>query len=230
MQEVLISSSEDESTEHLNNDVIAVSSDEMYTDYDDSGHIRNYNDTCDIQASAEASRTPLNNRTSQLASGSHNTTSSSEQTVRNAELQSTPHGSEFQPDVDRSQSHSSADNHDGEVDRLKLQEVFGDRLSTEQTASVYKISGEKFAASMECLLSGPTLESILIIMNRCHAEQPMIKVDINSTEAWEDAIALYKSSRLDLSKQIRVRINDQPAIDVGGVRAQLYSTVFDLFA
>ena len=68
-----------------------------------------------------------------------------------------------------------------------------------------KLSGERFAASMECLLSGPTLQSILIVMHRRYTEQPAIKIEVEDiTEAWEDAVTFYKSSRLDISKQIQV--------------------------
>lgn len=69
-----------------------------------------------------------------------------------------------------------------------------------------------------------------MILNKCCAEQPVIKLDIDTAEAWEDAIAFYKSSRMDASRQIRVRISGQPAIDAGGVRAQLYSSVYATFA
>lgn len=124
------------------------------------------------------------------------------------------------------QTKKTSDN-DGEA---KLEEVFGDKLSVEQIACVYKISGNDFSATTECLISGPTLHSLLTMMNRQLSEQPTVKIDVNYLESWEDAIAFYKSSWLDFSKQIRVRINGQPAIDVGGVRAQFYSTVFDVFA
>ena len=94
---------------------------------------------------------------------------------------------------------------------------------------MYNVSGKEFDASMECLLSGPTLYSLLMMMNRHYEEKPMIKVDTDFADVWEDDIAFYKSARLDLSKQIFVRVNDQPTIDVGGVRAQFYSTVYNLF-
>ena len=151
----------------------------------------------------------------------HDTSFSSEPRARNSEVQ---------PNHDDNQQ-SCSSNHNGEAGKLQLQELFGDKLSEEQTASIYKLSGEKFAASMECLLSGPTLQSILIVMHRRYTEQPAIKIEVEDiTEAWEDAVTFYKSSRLDISKQIRVRISNQPAIDVGGIRAQLYSTVYGVFA
>ena len=229
LQEVLISSSDDESPDHAHVhddvDVIAISSDEMYSD---NGGLHGNLDEHDIQATGEAYGTAVNNDEAQLTgttSGSRVTSSSQfitnngEPATRKAELHyTTVHtqqcSSKFQPDVDH----------------MRLQEVFCDKLCVEQIASMCKVSGEDFAASMECLLSGPTLQSILLMMNQCQAEQPVIKVDIDHAEAWEDTVAFYKSSRLDFAKQIRVRFNDQPAIDVGGVRAQLYSTVFDVFS
>ena len=108
--------------------------------------------------------------------------------------------------------------------------MFSDKLSAEQIASVYKISGSDFIASMECLLSGPTLKSLLTLMNSFYSEQSFVKLDVDNQEIWEDAVAFYKSSRLDFSRQVKVQISDQPAIDAGGVRAQFYSTVYDAFA
>lgn len=144
------------------------------------------------------------------------------------------HYGEVQPDHDDNLklcSSTGGDNHNGEAGKLQLQELFGDKLSEEQTASIYKLSGERFAVSMECLLSGPTLQSILIMMHKHYSDQPTVKIDVEDiAEAWEDAVTFYKSSRLDLSKQVRVRISNQPAIDVGGIRAQLYSTVYGAFA
>ena len=42
----------------------------------------------------------------------------------------------------------------------------------------------------------------------------------------EEAIAFYKSSKFSPSAELRVAIEDQPAVDVGGVRRQFLSDVF----
>ena len=67
--------------------------------------------------------------------------------------------------------------------------MFSDKLSAEQIASVYKISGSDFIASMECLLSGPTLKSLLTLMNSFYSEQSFVKLDVDNQEIWEDAVA-----------------------------------------
>ena len=46
---------------------------------------------------------------------------------------------------------------------------------------------------MECLLSGPTIHSLLLMINRHHAEKPTIKVDIDFADISKDAIAFYKN-------------------------------------
>jgi len=87
-----------------------------------------------------------------------------------------------------------------------------------------------FAASVEIILSGPTLRSILLLMNKRHSEQPVMRLDVDNATVWDDAIAFYKSKNVDFSKQIQVRINSERAIDAGRVRAQMYTTIYDIFA
>lgn len=196
--------------------VITVSSDEKSEDNEDKG-----------EASGEAN---VNNSEShgQLSIGSCDTSGPN---VRHTELSTEADVNLQHCSYDHPQLHSSAgEDEDGEAGKLKLREVFIGRFSAEQTDCVFKISGENFASSMDCLLTGPTLESVLMILNKLCSEQPVIKLDVNTAEAWEDTIAFYKSSRMDASQQIRVRITGQPAIDAGGVRAQLYSSVYAIFA
>ena len=100
---------------------------------------------------------------------------------------------QFQPNFDHIQSHRSNNDHDGEAGNLKLQEIFDDKLAANQITSVCNASGEEFVASMECLLSGPTIHSLLLMINRHHAEKPTIKVDIDFADISEDAIAFYKN-------------------------------------
>ena len=42
--------------------------------------------------------------------------------------------------------------------------------------------------------------------------------------------AFYKSHRAEVTKQLRIQITGQPVVDVGGVRAQLYTTILDNFS
>lgn len=67
-------------------------------------------------------------------------------------------------------------------------------------------------------------------MNEIFAKEGVVKVHIDAEEAWQDTVTFYKSHRLDITKQLRVQLNHKPALDTGGERAQLYSTVFEEFA
>lgn len=68
------------------------------------------------------------------------------------------------------------------------------------------------------------------MMHHYFSQQSSIKVTIDSEDAWVDTVTLYKSKRCDINKQLQVQLDDQPALDTGGVRMQLYSTVLVQFA
>lgn len=115
-------------------------------------------------------------------------------------------------------------------DVSKLQDMFRDNLSVSQIESIYKASGNNFTSTMECLLKGPSLQSIKNMFNSRFSCCATVKVQIDPCEAWEEFVAFYKSPHLDVTKQLRIQLNDQPAVDVGGVHAQLYTTVLDDFS
>ena len=96
--------------------------------------------------------------------------------------------------------------------------VFAGRLTAKQVMAVYHASGGDFDSSMECLLEGPTLSSILNMLNDQFQQQPRIKVQADLDDIWHELVALYKSPRMDVSKQLRVVLHNQPAVDTGGVR------------
>ena len=92
------------------------------------------------------------------------------------------------------------------------------------------LSGGDFEATMNCLLQGPTLNSLLTLCKQQMDEKCPKKLHIDSTDLWFDGIAYYKSSAIDLTKSIRVVLDGQPAIDTGGVRRQFFNDVFEKFA
>ena len=113
------------------------------------------------------------------------------------------------------------------LDRLLT--MFKATHSVKQIISIFRASGDDFDASVECLVSGPTLACILKMMNNRFAHEAVVKVRVDSEEAWQDTVTYYKSHRVDVTKQLRVQLDDQPALDTGGVRAQLYSSVYEGF-
>ena len=103
--------------------------------------------------------------------------------------------------------------------------MFCGQLSKKQISVIYQSFGNDFSAAVECLLS---TEDMVGHLNRCFSCRPFQKVTVDEDDLWQDIIVQYKA-KLDLSKQVRVCISNQPAIDTGGVRRHVYSTVFNDF-
>lgn len=95
--------------------------------------------------------------------------------------------------------------------------------------AVYRTSGEDFDASMECLLEGPTLPSILTMLKNQFEQCPSTKMQADPDDLWHDMVMQYKSPRMDVTKQLRVTLCNQPALDTGGVRRQVYTSVYTDF-
>ena len=58
--------------------------------------------------------------------------------------------------------------------------------------SIFLVFGKQFDASLECLLSGPTLESITKSTTRYYQTLQRVKLYVDSEDAWADTVAFYK--------------------------------------
>ena len=52
---------------------------------------------------------------------------------------------------------------------------------------------------------------------------------MDSNDIWSDVTAVYKNYD-DYNTKLQVQLDNQPALDTGGVRRQMYTTVFRNFA
>ena len=130
-----------------------------------------------------------------------------------------------------STSSTGADQADSDVCYLdKILDTFAEKHSPNAIMSIFRLCGDDFDSSVDCLLAGPTLSSILKVVDARFAELPKKKVEIDPDDAWADTVAYYKSPQLNLNKRVRVVLGSQPPVDTGGVRRQLYSSVFAEFA
>ena len=107
--------------------------------------------------------------------------------------------------------------------------MFVGTFSAKKVIEVYRCSGDNLEASMDCLLEGPTLSSIVRLLNERFREQPVIKLQVDQDSVWEDMVVHYKSPRMDVTKPLRLSVLNQPAIDTGGVRRQVYNTIYGDF-
>ena len=118
-------------------------------------------------------------------------------------------------------------------DTTKLEEMFPN-MTNKQLMYVYNLSGSSFSKAVECLLEGPSLESIcsLVTSQMSLDTSPRIRLDKDDDdEDWtEAALAFYKQGKFDKSSGLRICIRGQPAIDAGGVRRQFFAVVFSQLA
>ena len=82
---------------------------------------------------------------------------------------------------------------------------------------------------MACLKEGPTLESILLMLSQKMGSAKSVAVTVHTNEMWRDILLHYKSGTVDFEKRLFIKLSDAPAIDEGGVRRQVYSTVYNEF-
>ena len=111
-----------------------------------------------------------------------------------------------------------------------MQTFVSSTLGVKQVGEVFALSGEDSETATACLLSGPTLPALLKMLNNRFDDlrRKRVRVDIN--EIWNDMVACYKRTSFNYSSHLQVTLDGQPAVDTGGVRRQLYTTVFHDFA
>ena len=110
-------------------------------------------------------------------------------------------------------------------------------ISRENIKFVYAESGNNFLETTNCLVDGPTSDSIrsLLYFSRITTsmtESPRIRLEADDdSDDWVSAAtAYYNSANFDPHAEVRIAWRGQPAIDTGGVRPQFFSTVFQRIA
>jgi len=111
-----------------------------------------------------------------------------------------------------------------------LVETFMDKFSRGQVIAIYKFLAEDYDKVHQCLMDGPQLSSLLAAVNEAFKTTPRVRAEINSQDMWRDLLACYKSRRVNDASQLQVILSDQPPVDAGGVRRQVYTTVYAEFA
>ena len=111
-----------------------------------------------------------------------------------------------------------------------LYKIFDGQLSEKQIAAVYMITGKNYDCTLQCLLEGPTLNSVITVMNNYFEAKPTAKIQVDLNTAWDDMLAYYKSNKIDYDLRIRIALTGEVAIDTGGVRRQIYTQVYAEFA
>ena len=115
-----------------------------------------------------------------------------------------------------------------DIDRL-IAGYGSQECSAKQITCIYRLSGEDYLASAACLVKGPTILSIIDMVNLRFAKMPRHKLTVDPDDVWAELVSLYKGKNMDLHSRLRITIEGKPSIDTGGVRRQVYSKVYRQF-
>ena len=96
---------------------------------------------------------------------------------------------------------------------------------------MYELYGESLELSSGCLADGPSTASIIKQMKKMSEEFPVIKVRVDEDDSWSDLVSFYKSAGPSAAgHRVRICLLDQPPLDTGGVRCQIYTQTLKEFA
>ena len=113
----------------------------------------------------------------------------------------------------------------------KLISVFSGTMKADQVRCIFELSSYDYEATMECLHAGLTGDTILKLTKTMYGEFPFTKVHVDEDEKWCDLVSFYKAPSLDPRlHRLRICLNGQPPMDTGGVRRDLYTSVYKEFA
>ena len=104
-------------------------------------------------------------------------------------------------------------------------------MSSDAIDAITDLCGGDTSKALQMLLDGPTARSILQpVWRRVMSHRP-VRIMIDDEESMlEEPVVYYKHPSFDLSAPIRVRFNNQPAIDTGGVTRQFFTDVLSKVA
>ena len=108
--------------------------------------------------------------------------------------------------------------------------MFQDEFTKEQLATILDLAGSSFDDAMECLSTGSNLQTILKLMLKISKTYPVVKLGMDDN-AWTDLVSFYKATNVDVAKcHLRIRLQNQPAIDTGGIRCQVNTIILKQLA
>lgn len=116
----------------------------------------------------------------------------------------------------------------------KLKEIFP--FTEKQLSYVYDKAEHSFERAVECLLEGPSTESLCrltssFLITVPDTESPRIRLefDDDDDDHFQAAMYFYKQANFNKSAGVYVSIRGQPAVGVG-VRRNFFSNIFDSLA
>jgi hypothetical protein len=109
-----------------------------------------------------------------------------------------------------------------------LKSLFSQSFNVRQIGAIYHFSGCNLEESVECLANGGSVEAITQMVKHEYLKKEIKKVHVDSDELWPDMLSFYKCVP-SVNMQLRICLDGQPPVDTGGVRRQIFTSVFSEF-
>ena len=74
----------------------------------------------------------------------------------------------------------------------QLISLFEGELSADQISAIYLLTEKNYEKCFDCLIEGPTIQSMLRSMNVQFRSMPTVKIKVDQESVWADMIAFYK--------------------------------------
>jgi len=94
---------------------------------------------------------------------------------------------------------------------------------------IYNFLSKDADVTMNMLLD-LSAEKILDLIRKNRMTGAVAKLKVDEDDIFNDAMVYYKDICFDPTKPLRVSINDQPAVDTGGIRRQFFTDLLDYFS
>ena len=108
--------------------------------------------------------------------------------------------------------------------------VFGEKFTQQQVRALLHLVYWDTTVAIDSLIDGPTQTALLNLLAATFTGSPLKKVYVDSSDMWLDLVGVYKSGNVDFSRPIRICLDESPALDTGGVRREVFTEVFAVFA
>ena len=98
---------------------------------------------------------------------------------------------------------------------------------------LYELTSGDITKTCDCILNGPSFESLVSLITPITDIDSRLQIDEDDQvgdNLAECLLAFYKGPKYNPKHALRVCLSDQPAIDTGGVRRQVFSQVFERLA
>lgn len=110
----------------------------------------------------------------------------------------------------------------------KLLDIFKNKLNPNQITIICSMTLVNFGLAFDCLVDGPSLDDgLLALLKRLFDDKPPTKLYVELSDIWSDGVGYCEYVGIDMTRVIRFYLDDELAVDIGGVCRECFTAVFE---